>query len=227
MMIFEFVCLHPHKHSVKCVFCMEQCPVASTLSAPCSHYICRSCVTRNVEVCTRDETTYPPKCCGNKLPSRDLINLLKDLSLRARYEIKCIEYSTPIRDRIYCCKCTDFLGQKRTDASSSSLSSSTFKSASSSTSTRSVAHEALCCYRCLISTCMACRQAAHPSRRCLETPEDLAFKRLSAKKRWRKCPNCEAVVERRAGCSHIRCRCGTDFCYLCGKKLECCSCRRR
>lgn len=214
-----FVCLRPHERSVECAFCKEQCPTSSTLSTPCSHYVCRSCVTRNVEVCTRDETAYPPKCCDNKLTSRDVISLLKDSSLSARYEARCIEYSTPIRDRIYCCKCAEFLGSKGTGASSSS---STF--ISSSISTRFVAHEALYCHRCLINTCKACRQAAHSYWPCRETPADLAFKRLTTEKGWQKCPNCDAVVELHVGCYHMKCRCATEFCYLCATKWKGCSC---
>ena len=215
-----FVCLYPLKRSVECAFCKEQCPTSSALSTPCSHYVCRSCVTRNVEICMRDETTYPPKCCDRKLPSRDLVKLLKDSSLRTKYESKCIEYGTAIRDRIYCCRCTDFLGAKGTGASSSSSPAVV----SYSTLARPAVQEVLYCYRCLINTCTACRQAAHPSRLCQDTPADIAFKQLSTDKGWQKCPNCEAVVELHVGCYHMKCRCSTEFCYLCATKWKGCSC---
>lgn len=219
MMVF----VHRRKRTVECAFCIEECPISSALSTPCSHYICHSCVTRNVEVCTRDETTYPPNCCGNRFPSRDLINLLEDSSLKAKYKTKCIEYSMPLADRIYCYKCTDFLGSKWTGASSSSsLFSSIFKFASSSTSTRSVAHETLHCRRCLVNTCTACG-VVHPSGGCPER-EDFAFQQLFAERKWQKCPNCKAVVERISGCYSIMCRCVTKFCYLCGKKWKGCHC---
>ena len=31
------------------------------------------------------------------------------------------------------------------------------------------------------------------------------------------CPRCFALVERSGGCNHMHCRCGADFCYLCGE----------
>ena len=31
------------------------------------------------------------------------------------------------------------------------------------------------------------------------------------------CPRCFALVERSEGCNHMRCRCGADFCWLCGE----------
>ena len=31
------------------------------------------------------------------------------------------------------------------------------------------------------------------------------------------CPRCFALVERSEGCNHMHCRCGADFCWICGK----------
>lgn len=36
----------------------------------------------------------------------------------------------------------------------------------------------------------------------------------------RKCPKCNAWVEKNKGCDHIICKCGNNFCYLCGENLE-------
>jgi len=215
----------PVEPSVECNFCKEQSPMSSALSTSCSHYVCRSCVTRNVELCLRDETAYPPKCCDNRLPSRDLINLLKDNSLIAKYETKFTEYSTPIRDRIYCCKCAEFLGSKATSTSGAS-SSSSFSSTlvSSAVLASPLVHQGMYCYRCLLYTCAACKQASHPYRPCQDTPSDIAFKQLTTEKGWQKCPNCDAVVELHVGCYHMKCRCATEFCYLCATRWKGCSC---
>ncbi|KAK4783803.1 hypothetical protein SAY86_018171 [Trapa natans] len=37
---------------------------------------------------------------------------------------------------------------------------------------------------------------------------------------WKRCPGCKNFVERDGGCRVIYCRCGTQFCYLCGKKIR-------
>ncbi|KAK2461387.1 hypothetical protein APHAL10511_006611 [Amanita phalloides] len=81
---------------VECVFCKDHFPASFTLRTPCEqaqHHLCRSCVTRNVELCTRDETAYPPKCCTNKLPLRDMLKLMDDARLRATYEVKTVDTS--------------------------------------------------------------------------------------------------------------------------------------
>jgi hypothetical protein len=51
-------------------------------------------------------------------------------------------------------------------------------------------------------------------------PEDLAFTELAQKERWRRCPKCRAMVERRVGCNHITCACKHHFCYTCGADFE-------
>lgn len=218
------LCSHPYKRSVECNFCKEQCPASSALRTPCSHYVCRSCVTRNVELCTRDETAYPPKCCANKLSSQDLVNLIKDSNLRAKYQSKTTEYGTSIRDRIYCCKCAEFLGSKATSVSGASSSSSPSMFVSSPALTQAMTHQGMYCYRCSLHTCTACKQASHPYRPCQDTASDIAFKRLTAEKKWQNCPNCDAVVELHVGCYHIKCRCATEFCYLCATRWKGCSC---
>nr|GEU47122.1 zinc finger, C6HC-type [Tanacetum cinerariifolium] len=40
---------------------------------------------------------------------------------------------------------------------------------------------------------------------------------LAKNKKWKKCPRCSYYVELASGCLHIRCRCGHEFCYGCGK----------
>lgn len=42
---------------------------------------------------------------------------------------------------------------------------------------------------------------------------------LAAARGWKHCPHCTRRVEKVDGCNHIRCRCGTSFCYTCGAAL--------
>ena len=34
---------------------------------------------------------------------------------------------------------------------------------------------------------------------------------------YRQCSNCKNVIEKNQGCNHITCRCGHQFCYICGE----------
>ncbi|KAL2471106.1 zinc finger (C3HC4-type RING finger) family protein [Abeliophyllum distichum] len=47
---------------------------------------------------------------------------------------------------------------------------------------------------------------------------------------WRQCKKCSHMIELAAGCSHMTCRCGYEFCCTCGSgwrnKKETCTCPR-
>ncbi|CAI9259533.1 unnamed protein product [Lactuca saligna] len=70
-------------------------------------------------------------------------------------------------------------------------------------------------------------------RRCEESGEmrdrnDIAFGILSERNQWMRCPMCRHCVELVKGCAIVKCRCGIEFCYKCGKKVDhhWCNCRR-
>lgn len=53
---------------------------------------------------------------------------------------------------------------------------------------------------------------------------DESFKRWQEQHKTKKCPKCEVVVERTAGCNCMKCKSPTckgktEFCYRCGKLL--------
>jgi hypothetical protein len=57
-----------------------------------------------------------------------------------------------------------------------------------------------------------------------------ALKEDSRLKHWlktnaRPCPDCHVIVSRSEGCDHMRCVCGTNFCYACGFKS--CKCNQQ
>lgn len=41
---------------------------------------------------------------------------------------------------------------------------------------------------------------------------------------WRRCYKCHALVEHSAACQHMTCRCGGQFCYVCGLRWRTCQC---
>ncbi|CAN6559751.1 unnamed protein product [Malus baccata var. baccata] len=84
------------------------------------------------------------------------------------------------------------------------------------------------CKRCFCAQCLA---PWHVGIDCTEfqklnkderEAEDIMLRNLVQKKNWRRCPNCRFYVERMEGCNLMVCRCGSYFCYRCGKVyLEC------
>jgi len=85
------------------------------------------------------------------------------------------------------------------------------------------------CPRCGGSLCKTCKSVWHENMTCERyqalpaserAPEDAAFMNLAKQEKWRRCPNCSAMVELKYGCMHITCFCNHHFCYTCGAPFE-------
>ncbi|PWA43767.1 hypothetical protein CTI12_AA533320 [Artemisia annua] len=81
------------------------------------------------------------------------------------------------------------------------------------------------CPYCQKPFCFGCKVPWHDGYSCKESKKlmtrdenDVAFDLVYKKNKWQMCPKCRHGVERVSGCKRIRCRCGTDFCYECGKQ---------
>ncbi|XP_038686081.1 probable E3 ubiquitin-protein ligase RNF144A [Tripterygium wilfordii] len=77
------------------------------------------------------------------------------------------------------------------------------------------------CPKCKQVFCFQCKTEWHAGFGCEESRDrnDVLFGELMEKKKWRRCPHCGHCVERLHGCSVVKCRCKTQFCYHCGEKL--------
>lgn len=83
------------------------------------------------------------------------------------------------------------------------------------------------CPSCQHLMCVPCRVPWHADITCEQfqalplderSPEDRATLQLARSKRWRRCYQCQSLVELAQGCNHITCRCGAHFCFRCGAK---------
>ncbi|XP_024967277.1 probable E3 ubiquitin-protein ligase RNF217 [Cynara cardunculus var. scolymus] len=79
------------------------------------------------------------------------------------------------------------------------------------------------CPNCMKPFCFWCKVPWHAGYMCEESGEtrdenDVAFGVLAERKGWIRCPTCQHFVELADGCTIVRCRCGIEFCYRCGKK---------
>jgi hypothetical protein len=172
-----------------------------SLRGPCGHDYCRDCITNLVDACTRDESLYPPRCCGQTFLYPTLIPLL-GAKLRSMFDSKRGELDVPASHRVYCPtpSCSTFLG-------------------SSENETRDII-----CHKCSSSVCPMCKQPVHPGENCSENAATLEVRELARNEHWQTCPACKAIIELHQGCYHMTCRCRAQFCYLCAVQWKNCDC---
>ncbi|KAF2458561.1 hypothetical protein BDY21DRAFT_283388 [Lineolata rhizophorae] len=181
-----------------CVGCQEPATEHS-IQVSCQHKFCPECITDFFDAATKDESLFPPKCCGKEIPMSFVLPILS-LEKIALIEQKRVEFSTT--NRTYCPipNCAAFIPLANI-------------------------HEGVAtCPSCLRRVCAACKLAAHDGQDC---PEDQALQAtLLASNRagWQRCYECRTMVELTYGCNHISCVCGAEFCYQCGKPWKTCGC---
>lgn len=78
------------------------------------------------------------------------------------------------------------------------------------------------CNQCTRATCRHCRNAVHPGIECMADIDTQLARSLAASLGWKECPSCRNMVEKESGCLHMTCRCGTQFCYRCGRWYNIC-----
>lgn len=81
------------------------------------------------------------------------------------------------------------------------------------------------CPSCNTGVCGYCRGMIHGAG--VDCPEDFGLEATleeAERQGWRRCYKCRTLVELTAGCRHITCKCGAQFCYTCGAKWRTCSC---
>ncbi|TGJ79677.1 hypothetical protein E0Z10_g9088 [Xylaria hypoxylon] len=80
------------------------------------------------------------------------------------------------------------------------------------------------CRKCKTDICGDCYNKWHKSRHCPADPDTAQFLKVAEEAGWKRCFNCQAMVELKEGCNHMTCRCGAQFCMLCGSKWKACEC---
>ncbi|KAA8900904.1 hypothetical protein FN846DRAFT_752054, partial [Sphaerosporella brunnea] len=172
----------------ECVVCADEHEKTEMLVLPCEHAYCASedCLHAPFRRALREK--QPFRCCDRV--DIDLAAEHFDAAFVADYKLMLLERDTP--NPLYCSvpACSRFIVPA------------------------SIKGGVGTCPACSVRTCAFCRLAEHGGV-CREDAEGQRVRALARAAGWKVCPNCQAVVERNAGCLHMTCRCGTEFCYSC------------
>ncbi|KAK6330995.1 hypothetical protein TWF718_003189 [Orbilia javanica] len=183
----------------ECVSCTDMFPVTEIITLDCNHRFCEGCLNTMVMVASQQESTMPPKCCSVKIRPNLIKRVLKTDEDKITFSRKIIEYDTIVEKRLFCPKqkCGAFIPYHP----------------------RKDLHHPLVgtCQKCGTRACRICKGKAHKHTE--DCPEDIGLNAvlgISKDNGWKRCYRCRAMIELNYGCNHMTCRCGAEFCYLCG-----------
>lgn len=171
------------------------------IRTPCHSY-CKPCFLRLIYTTCENEQRWPPKCCLNPIPAKTII-LNVDDELKNTYHDRAAEWNLPVSERVYCSRPTCSIWIRPYEINRA----------------RNVA-------RCSEGhwTCIICHGLQHESDNCPQDRDMMRTDELAEEEGWKRCYGCHAYVEHREACHHMSCRCGAEFCYVCGARWRTCKC---
>ncbi|KAI0135157.1 hypothetical protein F4814DRAFT_436915 [Daldinia grandis] len=190
-----------YEAEVECVSCLDDFNPKEMVRVSCHSY-CKPCFLRLIRTTCDNEQQWPPKCCLNPIPTATII-LNVDSELKKIYHDRAAEWNLPISERVYCSRqsCSLWLQPDQINRA------------------RNIA-------RCSTGhwTCIICRGQQHEGDNCPEDRDMMKTDELAEEEGWKRCYGCRAYVEHGEACQHMTCRCGAEFCYVCGARWRTCAC---
>ncbi|KAI3985262.1 hypothetical protein MKX01_039507 [Papaver californicum] len=214
---------------------------ASSSSQPCAHPFCTNCIAKYIQVKVEENEKPDIKC-----PDTNCANVLDPLSCRSFLPPKvfvrwcdylcqstvCERYDTAYCPNPYCselvlneCNNKRHLGRRRRRY--------LFWRRWLTRNNKQKISECRCPH-CKLLFCVRCMVLCQENHQCsistgsigrrVRRAHEVLFMQMVATKKWKRCPTCKIYIDRYEGCPHIECRCGTEFCYECGKTEYLCDC---
>ncbi|XP_058199702.1 E3 ubiquitin-protein ligase RSL1-like isoform X1 [Rhododendron vialii] len=202
-----------------CAICLEDMNSGKMFAINgCLHRYCYSCMKSHVHV--KLVQGMLPKCPHEGCKTDLTTEMCKTFLTPELCDIMCQrvkESSIAATDKIYCPYPTCSALMSRIEVSANTRVGGPCR-----------------CKRCQGLFCLYCKVPWHNNMSCgtykrsnpSPSAEDAKLKSLARKNLWRQCVKCSHMVELTEGCNHITCRCGHQFCYICGaewrnKKATC------
>ncbi|KFA64210.1 hypothetical protein S40285_00820 [Stachybotrys chlorohalonatus IBT 40285] len=185
----------------ECVSCLDEFPARGMIRVPCHQY-CSDCFIRLVSAAVQNEQQWPPKCCLNPIPFRTVLRVVPS-GLKKTFQERSQEWNLPVSERVYCNR-SDCGLWIQPDKISHAMRQGR-------------------CDRGHL-TCTLCRGESHGQNECPQDRDIDLTNQLADEEGWRRCYSCHALVEHSEACQHMTCRCGSQFCYVCGERWRTCSC---
>ena len=162
----------------ECVICGDLKSHYEVTQVSCQHYYCRDCLRELFEKSYKDETLFPPRCCGKNINVLGNVSLFLPRELEDPYRLRKIEVAT--KDKTYCADpaCAKFMVPD------------------------TIKHQFCRCDKCGKWTCSKCKRPAHDGM-CPRDKDLAAMEALAKREGWKKCGSCERMIELDRGCNHM------------------------
>ncbi|KAK6362195.1 hypothetical protein TWF730_005891 [Orbilia blumenaviensis] len=181
-----------------CNICNETYQNYAIFTLQCNHRYCVECLRNHILHAFSQPGSELPRCCGKALPLTFAGEVLMENELNQLMDRRDAQESSK---QISCVGCKKDILQG------------------------SIKDNSAYCIDCSKFTCIHCGKDLH-SGVCPED-KDMAMLLETAKQEgWSKCSKCNYLVELTMGCFHMTCRCGYQFCYLCGVQWKTCNCQQ-
>lgn len=214
----------PPPPTVSCIICCAAFPAddehALVQPCTCSSFYCVSCLKSMFVKSCEDLTRMPPRCCV-PIPlyhARPHLSEEEATTFRAKYE----EWST--KNPFYCpvATCSAFIPDRLLPQNKRSQKGKGKQRVDSGVGTPT--SQTMACPKCETNLCTGCRSVAHAGAPCEQLEFGIDKETAELLKLWgyKRCPKCGNGVKRMYGCSHMECRCGAHFCWVCMQGSEEC-----
>lgn len=161
----------------QCISCQERFDFINVARCPCSHEYCRDCLSGLFQAATTDESLFPPRCCGQRIPL-DVNRIFLPVKLVGEFNAKKLELETPNRTYCHDPVCSTFVP------------------------VQFIRNDVATCVRCHKTTCTICKAASHDGD-CPDDPATQELLRLADENHWQRCTACGRVCELHTGCFHM------------------------
>eukprot|EP01018_Ginkgo_biloba_P006066 Gb_29625 [translate_table: standard] len=177
----------------------------------CLHRFCYRCITRYIHLRIeekRHQIFCPQSSCREPLSPEECRHFLPEEIFEA-WSAALVEAEIPESQRVYCPfpDCSALLVKEEV----AGIPAEDIRSAE--------------CPFCNRLFCVQCHVPWHANLHCVEyqellpgerSHEDLLLFKLAEDSKWQRCEKCKRMIELEYGCNHMTCRCGHEFCYVCG-----------
>ncbi|KAI0176101.1 hypothetical protein GGR52DRAFT_571071 [Hypoxylon sp. FL1284] len=193
------------RKTVECVVCLDDLSPKETAKLKCGHRMCKQCLRRSFKLSVKDMSQMPPRCCTSDCIPLKHVEDLFDVNFKKQWNRKFHEFST--RNRIYCPgkRCGRWIRPDQIQRHRNG---------------RKVGR----CGACDTRVCCECNSRWHGSSPCPVDEETNQILQQAKEEGWQRCYNCRNMVELKEGCNHMTCRCGAEFCMICGLRWKTCEC---